>query len=205
MVQVWGARKAPPASAEASASAKASADVSAGRRLAPLDWRSPARPGQAGLAPRRHPGCKGRKSLAGFEQPRMDTDEHGGGPLRLAARSPARPGQAGLAPRGRPESRKRTSLTGCDETEIEELRWESGRDWERPTRNRIADGYSIVKSKMSIRNDSHSSKRRKRNQSRRRKAPPFSAAAGKGWGTLKARATPPAESFRIRCNQLEQH
>ena len=48
------------------------------------------------------------------------------------------------------------SLAGFEETEIEELKWESGRDGERPTRSRIADGYSLVKSKVSIRNDLHS-------------------------------------------------
>ena len=48
------------------------------------------------------------------------------------------------------------SLAGCEGTGTEESKRESGRDWERPTRNRIADGYSIVKSKVSIRNDLHS-------------------------------------------------
>ena len=55
MVQLEGTRKAPPAFAEASA----------GRRLA--------LPGKAGAGGAR----SGLESLAGFEQPRMETDHHG--------------------------------------------------------------------------------------------------------------------------------
>ena len=74
-------------------------------------------------------------------EPRMDTDEHGLGTLRLAPRR----ARSGLA-----------SLTGCEETEIGELKWESGRDGERPTRSRVAAGYCIVNYKRSIRSNFHS-------------------------------------------------
>jgi len=43
-----------------------------------------------------------------------------------------------------------------DEAETEILGWRELRDGERPTRNSVADWYSIVKSPFSIRNDSHS-------------------------------------------------
>ncbi len=59
-------------------------------------------------------------------------------------------GQGSLKPR------IRTDGNGQRETEIEELKWESGRDGKRQTRRRVGDGYSIVKSKVSIRNDLHS-------------------------------------------------
>jgi len=49
-----------------------------------------------------------------------------------------------------------TDEHGRGETEMEKLRWESSRDWGRPTRDRVADGYSGVNSEVSIRNDFHS-------------------------------------------------
>ncbi len=50
------------------------------------------------------------------------------------------------------------------------------RDGERQTRRRVADGYCIVKSKESIRNDLHSSKRRGERQAQR----PFSRRENSG-------------------------
>jgi len=65
-------------------------------------------------------------------------------------------------------------------TEIEELKWESDRDWERPTRSRVVDVYLHVNYKVSIRNNFHSSKGQDDEQ-RRRIAPPFSLDGEKDW------------------------
>ncbi len=81
-----------------------------------------------------------------------------------------------LAEGARGEPQMDTDGHGCRGAETESGLGGETRDGERQTRRRVADGYCIVKSKESIRNDLHSSKRRGERQAQR----PFSRRENSG-------------------------
>jgi len=104
-----------------------------------------------------------------------------------------RAGRGSLKPlvvNARGEPRMDTDEHGGRKAETEQLSRESRRNWGRPTRSRIADGYSIVKSKVSIRNDFHSSNAGARSN-RGGQSHTFRAWREKR-GTLRVRGWPPA-------------